>query len=163
MEFQSITKKSQFALEEGKLLGHVVSAAGVQIGPERVKEIQALTLPRLKKDIQSFLGKINFVRRFILNFVELVMHITYMLKKEAEVKWTDAVTKSFESIKKAIMEAPTLISPDYSKEFHLFSFASNDTIAAVLLQQDEEGSEHTVAFFSKNLRDVGLRYDIIEK
>jgi len=61
------------------------------------------------------------------------------------------------------MEAPTLISPDYSKEFHVFSFAFEDTIAAILLQQDEEGSEHPVAFFSKNLRDVELRYDIIEK
>jgi len=61
------------------------------------------------------------------------------------------------------MKAPTLISPDYSKEFHIFSFATEDTIAVVLLQQDEEGSEHPVAFFSKNLRDADLRYDIIEK
>lgn len=61
------------------------------------------------------------------------------------------------------MEAPTLISPGYSKEFHIFSFASEDTIAAVLLQVDEEGSGHPVAFFSKNLRDAELRYDIIEK
>ena len=86
-----------------------------------------------------------------------------MLKRGVEVRWADAVRKSFESIKNAIMEAPTLISPDYSKEFHIFSFASKDTIAAVLLQADEEGSEHPIAFFSKNLRDTGLRYDIIEK
>eukprot|EP00253_Pinus_taeda_P029070 PITA_29070 len=150
-------KKSQFTLEEGKLLGHVVSAAGVQIDPERVKAIQTLTVPRSKRDIQSFLGKINFVRRFIPNFAELVKHVTSMLKKEAEVRWTDTTRKSFESIKKAIMQAPTLISPDYSKQFHIFSFASEDTIAVVLLQQDEEGSEHPVAFFSKNLRDAKLR------
>ena len=61
------------------------------------------------------------------------------------------------------MEAPTLISPDYNKEFCIFSFASEDTIAVVLLQQDEEGSKHPVAFFSKNFRDAELRYDIIEK
>ena len=61
------------------------------------------------------------------------------------------------------MEAPTLSSLDYSKKFHIFSFASEDTIAAVLLHQDEEGSEHPVAFFSKNLRDAELRYGIIEK
>ena len=86
-----------------------------------------------------------------------------MLKKGSEIKWNDSVRKSFESIKKAIMEAPTLISPDYSKKFHIFSFSSEDTIAAILLQEDEEGSEHPVAFFSKNLRDVEVRYDIIEK
>ena len=78
-------KRSQFALEEGKLLGHIVSAASVQIDPERVKAIQTLSVPRSKKDIQSFLGKINFVRRFIPNFSELVKHITSMLKKGAKV------------------------------------------------------------------------------
>lgn len=61
------------------------------------------------------------------------------------------------------MKAPILINPDYSKEFHLFSFASEETIAVVLLQQDEEGSEHPIAFFSKDLRDAELRYDIMEK
>ena len=59
------------------------------------------------------------------------------------------------------MEAPTLIIPDYSKEFHIFSFASEDTLAAILLQADEEGLEHPVEFFSKTLRNVELRYDII--
>ena len=108
-----------------------------------------MSVPRSKKDIQSFLGKTNFVRRFIPNFVELVKHITSMLRKGSEVRWTNAARKSFESIKKAIMEAPTLISPDYSKEFHVFSFASKDTTVAVLLQANEEGSEHLVAFFRK--------------
>lgn len=142
-------KKSQFALKEGKLLGHVVSATGVQIDPERVKAIQTLFVPRSKKDIQSFLGKINFVRTFIPNLVDLVKHITSMLKKGSEIKWTDIARGSFESIKKYIMEVPTLIRPNYNKEFHIFSFASEDTIAAVLLQADEEGSEHPWHFSAK--------------
>ena len=94
--------------------------------------IQTLSVPRSKKDIQSFLGKINFVRSFVPNFAELVKHITLMLKKGSEIKWNGVARKSFESIKKEIMEAPTLISPDYNKEFHIFSFASQDTIATIL-------------------------------
>jgi len=74
-------KKSQFSLEEDKLLGHIVSAEGVKNDPARVQAIQILSIPRSKRDIQSFLGKINFVRRFIPNFAELVKHITSMLKK----------------------------------------------------------------------------------
>eukprot|EP00253_Pinus_taeda_P021351 PITA_21351 len=86
-----------------------------------------------------------------------------MLKKSSEIKWTDAARRSFKSIKKVIMEAPTLSSPYYSKEFHIFSFASDDILATVLMQLDEEGSEHPVAFFSKTLRGAELKYDIIEK
>ena len=61
------------------------------------------------------------------------------------------------------MEAPTLISADYTKIFYIFSFASYDTVAAVLLQKDSEGFDHPIAFFSKTLRDVELKYDPIEK
>ena len=86
-----------------------------------------------------------------------------MLKKGSEIKWTDATRSSFEAIKQAIMEAPTLINPYYTKEFYIFSFASYDTLAAVLLQKNDEGVEHPVAFFKKTLRDVELRYDLIEK
>jgi hypothetical protein len=73
-------KKSHFALKKGKLLGHIVSVEGVKIDPARVEAIQRLSIPRSKKDIQSLLGKINFVRRFIPNFAELVKHNFYAKK-----------------------------------------------------------------------------------
>jgi len=108
-----------------------------------------LSIPRSKRDIQSFLGKINFVRRFIPNFAELVNHITSMLKKGSEIKWKDASRNSFEAIKQAIMEAPTLISPNYTKEFCIFSFSSYDTLVVVLLQKNDEGIEHLEPFSTK--------------
>jgi hypothetical protein len=52
------------------------------------------------------------------------------------------------------MESPTLISPDYTKNFYIFSFASYDTVVAVLLQKDDEGLDHPVDFFSKSLSDL---------
>eukprot|EP00253_Pinus_taeda_P026136 PITA_26136 len=56
------------------------------------------------------------------------------------------------------MEAPNLISLDNTKGFCIFSFSSYDTLAAVLLQTNDEGIEHPVAFFSKTLRDDELRF-----
>jgi hypothetical protein len=134
-------KKSNFSLKEGKLLGHIVSADGVKIDPKRVEAIKNLSLPRSKKDIQSFLGTINFVRRFIVNFSELTKHITAMLRKDSEIKWTEAAKQSFNDIKEAITTTPVLISPDFSKVFYIFSFASNDTIAVVLLQKNADDQE----------------------
>jgi hypothetical protein len=74
-------KKYLFAMKEGKLLGHIVSVEGVRIDPSRVEAIQTLSLPRSRKEVQDFLGKINFLRRFVSNFAELVKHITTMLRK----------------------------------------------------------------------------------
>jgi hypothetical protein len=68
-----------------------------------------------------------------VNFAKLTKHITAMLRKDSKIKWTEEARKSFNDIKEAITTAPVLISPDFSKVFYIFSFASNDTIAAVLL------------------------------
>jgi hypothetical protein len=89
--------------------------------------------------------------------------ITDMLKKNNKVKWTAEAKASFARIKKVISKAPVLASPDYLKDFLIFSFVSEHTLAAVLLQKNEEGFKQPITFFSKILRDVELRYDIMEK
>ena len=86
-----------------------------------------------------------------------------MLKKDQEVRWTVEAKAAFEKIKVALTEAPVLVSPDFTKEFLTFSFASVDTIAAVLLQKNKEGLEQPISFFSKTLRDSELKYSILEK
>ena len=95
-------KKSHFALQEGKLLGNLVSADGIRIDLERVKAILKINFPRSKKDVQSFIGKNNFLCWFIPNFVETVKQITTMLKNDQEVKWTTKAMNSFENIKQGL-------------------------------------------------------------
>jgi hypothetical protein len=131
-------KKSQFSMEEGEILGHIVSPKGIKIDPKRVKAIQQIDILRNKKSIQSFIGKINFLRRFIPNSVEIIKYITDMLKKDADIKWILEAKESFEKIKQTLFQAPVLISPNYSKEFMIFSFASENTIVVVLLQRNEK-------------------------
>jgi len=134
----------------------------VRIDPSGVEAIQALSLTRSKKQIQSFLGKINFLRRFVSNFSELVKHVTTILRMGNEVKWTNEPRESFEQIKRALTKAPVLINSNYSKDFLIFSFASFDTVVVVLLQKNSTGLDQPISFFSKSLRDTKIRYDIME-
>ncbi|KAH9295059.1 hypothetical protein KI387_038647 [Taxus chinensis] len=133
------------------------------IDPERVEAIRALPLPSHKKALQSFLGRINFVRRFVPNFAALVKPITLMLKKSMAFKWTSEGKASFEAIKEAISQAPNLVNPDFSKDFVLYAFGGGDTISAILAQQNKEGLEQPVAFFSQGLEEYETRYSFIEK
>ena len=75
-------------MQEGKLLGHIVSSKGIKIDPAKVESIQKIDAPRNKKEIHPFLEKIIFLRRFIPNFAEIVKHMTNMLKKDNDIKWT---------------------------------------------------------------------------
>jgi hypothetical protein len=133
--------KSILGVDEGKLLGHIIAKDGVKMDPKRVEAIKKVPLPPTKKALQSFLGQINFVRRFIPNLVEMMKPLLKLLKKDAKYEWIDEGRNAFKSIKDAIGKYPVLISPNYSKDFQIFSFASEDTIAGVLLQKNEEGHE----------------------
>jgi hypothetical protein len=63
----------------------------------------------------------------------------------------------------ALTKAPVLASPNFVKYFILFSFASENTIASILLQEDDKKFKKPITCYSKTLRDSPLRYDIMEK
>ena len=125
-------KKSIFAMEEGTLLGFVISLEGITIDPGRIEAIKAIVLPHNKKSMQSFLQKINFVRRFISNFVKIVKPSQEFIKKYFNFKSTQERREALDKIKEAISEAPTLCSPNYDNEFILYTFSSNHSIVVVL-------------------------------
>jgi hypothetical protein len=134
-------KNSLFAMNKGKLLGHIVSVEGVRIDPRMVETIQSLSLPGSKKDVHSFLGKSNFLRRFVSNFVELIKNITTMLRKGNEIKWIVESHNSFDRIKKELMKHLCSLVLTTPRIFLIFSFSSFDTVAVVLLQNNVEGLE----------------------
>jgi len=78
------------------------------------------------------------------------------------VKWIEEAVKYFNLVKLALSSAPVLISLDYTQDFILFSFASEHTMAAILLQKRDD-HERTISFFSRAIRDAALKYNIIEK
>ena len=78
-------------------------------------------MPRNKREIHSFIGQENVLRRFITNFVDTLRKVTNMLRKDCEIKWNIESKKSFNNIKKEITEALVLVSPDFSKYFIFFS------------------------------------------
>lgn len=62
-----------------------------------------------------------------------------------------------------LTKTPVLISPDFTKDFFIFSFASKHIVVVVLLQKNMKGQEQPIAFFNKALIDAPLKYNIMEK
>jgi hypothetical protein len=86
-----------------------------------------------------------------------------MLRKGGEIKWDPGARNYFKDIKVALTKAPVLVSPNFAKDFILFYFASEHTIAGVLLQKDEQNFERPIDYYNRTLRDSPLKYDIMEK
>jgi hypothetical protein len=63
----------------------------------------------------------------------------------------------------ALTKAPILASPNFSKDFILFSFASEHTIVGVLLQKYERNLKRPIAYYNRTFRNSPLKYDIMER
>jgi hypothetical protein len=99
-----------------------------------------------KKAMQSFLRKINFFRRFVPCFLEMVRPLQNLIKKDGLYRWGPQEIQSFDSIRKEIIEAPSLMSPDFSQDFSLYTFASDISYVVVLTQKNTESNEIPIAF-----------------
>jgi hypothetical protein len=66
------------------LLGHIISQASIGIDPEIIKAISQLPLPHNKKAVQSFFGKINFLRKFTPDFAETIKPLQKIIRKDVE-------------------------------------------------------------------------------
>jgi hypothetical protein len=74
-------------VEQGKILGFIVSSDGMIIDPKITQAIAKLPPPSSKKSMQSFLGQINFVRRFVPSFSEMVSPLQKLIKKDVQYHW----------------------------------------------------------------------------
>jgi hypothetical protein len=114
-------KKSVFVVEQGKLLGFIVSKDGMIIDPERTQAISKLSPPSSKKSMQSFLGKINFVRRFVPSFSEMVRPLQNLIKKDVQYHWGPQESQAFDSIRKN-SRSSFLDEPRFFPRFHSLHF-----------------------------------------
>ena len=119
---------------------------------------------QLIKELQSLLGKINFIRRFISNLSERVMPFSPLLKlkNDQEFKWSDIQQNAVEEIKEYMKCPPMLVPPQQGKPFKLYMSAGSQTIESALMQEFE-GKERIVFYLSRRLLDPETRYSSIEK
>src|SRR5713226_4145338 len=145
-------KKCVFTVTEGKLMVHIVSKKGISIDPEIIKAIEQIPLPHNKKGMQSFMGTINFVRIFVPDFAQIVKPLQQMVKQNALFKWTEIEKSAFSKIKTMVAHAPSLKSLDFDKDFIMYTFASDDSLAVVLNQKEDGWDEFPISFMSTGLQ-----------
>ena len=145
-KWQVKLSKCRFAQQQISYLGHVVSAAGVATDPSKIQSVRDWPLPQDAKQLRSFLGLAGYYRKFVRHFAIIARPLTDLLKKGTLFVWTADHTTSFKTLQNALVSAPVLALPDFSKPFQLQTDASDLGVGAVLLQDG-----HPLAFVSKAL------------
>src|ERR1044072_4359407 len=152
-------------LSKGEFLGFVVHKKGIEINQNKTKAIFNASPPGNKKQLQSLLGKINFLRRFISNLSSRTKIFSPLvkLKKEEKFKWEEEHQNAFEEIKTYLMNPHVLLPPIKNRPMKLYIAASDLTIGSMLAQEDDNGVERAIYYLSRVLNDAETRYSSIEK
>jgi hypothetical protein len=156
-------EKCFFGMQQGVLLGHVVSSKGIEVDKDKIQVIIDLLVPTNVSELQGFLGHTGYYRRFILMYAALCMCLTVLLKKEVEFSWNQERQEAFEFLKQKLISAPIVVPPDWSKVFHVYIDASNFCVGENLSQKDDDGHDHPIYYASRQMSAAEKNYTVIEK
>ncbi|PKI49419.1 hypothetical protein CRG98_030189, partial [Punica granatum] len=163
-----------FGARSGKLLGFVVSERGIEVDPDKVKAIRELPPPLTVREVRGFLGRLNYIARFIANLTDKCQPLFRLLCKNAALEWDHECQKAFDTIKAYLIQPPILVPPVPNRPLilyltgqviadHLAEFPIDDDTPINMdfpdegiLQVDEEKEEPTwKMYFDGAVNSVG--------
>ena len=149
-------KKCELFKSKVDFLGRVVSRKGVTINPKNVEVVQKWPTPKCSKDVEKFMGFLNYHREFIPNFAFHAAPL-YAVTGKKTFKWDDEQQQAYLKMKELMTTTPVLAYPASDGKFILDCDASGVTIAAVL-SQIQEGEEKPVSYASVSLTPEQRKY-----
>ncbi|KAF8110672.1 hypothetical protein N665_0080s0007 [Sinapis alba] len=152
---------SLYTCVSGIVLGHKVSAAGIEVDKEKIEVITGLPPPSNVKDIRSFLGHAGLYRRFIKDFSKIAQPLTALFCKEVKFDFTPECLEAFKEIKLALVSAPIIQAPGWDLPFEIMCDASDFAVGAVLGQKKDK-KLHAIYYASRTLDDAQRNYATTE-
>src|SRR3979490_597235 len=158
-------EKCVFEQLEVEYLGLILSAGKVAMDPVKVAGVHDWPIACNVTKVRSFLGFINFYRRFVDGFSHIAKPLNNLTKANTQWSWTpDGLEQAaFDELKCLITSTPILVLPDQTKHFHLETNASAYATGAVLSQLCDDEKWRPIGFVSKSLSDTGCNYAIHDK
>ena len=151
-------QKSSFELGEMSfysnkryVLGHKISAAGLEVDKEKVTVIKTSRPLSTIKGIRSFLGHTDFYKKFIKYFSKISRPLCRLLEKDENFDFDESYRSAFDEIKYRLVTAPIMLTPDWNNDFEIMCGASDYAMGAVLGQRTEKIFK-AIYYASKTMR-----------
>eukprot|EP00253_Pinus_taeda_P008113 PITA_08113 len=154
-------EKCYMMMTEGLIIGHFISAAGIQVDPAKIQILLLIPTPTTQTEVRSFLGFSSYYRRFIEHYSCITAPL-YALTGNIDFLWIEKCERALNDLKKLVSTAPVLCGPNWDLPFQISSDASDTAIGAVL-GQEEDRKPYAIYYISKNLSPAELNYTVTEK
>ena len=155
-------KKCNFGVRKVLYLGHYLSDKGLEPDQSKLQVMHSFPRPHNVKTVRSFLGLTQYYKKFVRGFAEIAHPLNCLLKKNAPFIWTLACEEAFVALKTALVTAPVLAFPDFSKDFVLVTDASSRSIGYVLEQSDSQGRRHPVGYGGRGLHGSESHFSVTD-
>mgnify|MGYP000297764705 CR=1 FL=1 len=160
-------KKCCWFAEEVKFLGHMVSQRGLRKCDSYMSIVRDFKKPTTVKELRSFLGLVNFQRKFIPDCAVRAKPLTVLTGKKDKFKlqWTEEMDKAFEDLKEAICAHVELSYPDYSEDAEKLELSTDASGfgAGACLTQVQSGETRVIAYASMCFSPAQRNYSTIER
>jgi hypothetical protein len=153
--------KCEFEKTKIEYLNVIISRNKVEMDPVKIAGVVDWPTPSNKKEVQSFVGFVNFYQQFIPGFSHHVHALFDLTMKDVRFIWGLPQEDSFMKLKELVTSAPVLVLPNNDLPFRLEADGSSIATGAVLSQQQvDDNAWHPIAFLSKALNLVERNYEI---
>ena len=144
-------------------LGYIISKDGLCASEERVQAILQYATPTDLKQLESFVGKLNYYGKFLPAFASVCAPLNRLRCKDTPWKWSAECVAAFDELKQMLADKTRLVHFDPEKPIVLATDASPYGIGAVISHVLPDGSEEPIAFASKTLSKAERGYAQVEK
>ena len=150
--------KCEFRKSEITYIGHTLSSEGLKPDSDKLRAVEQMKAPTNKKELQTFLGFVQYLAKFLPNMSDVSAPLRQLLHKEVEWHWENEQEKSFQTLKKMCTNAPVLAYFDETKPIVLTVDSSSKGLGAAIVQDGKP-----IAYASSALSETQQRYSQIEK
>lgn len=154
--FRLKLSKCTFALDSVQYLGHIIKHNTISPMKDNLISIRNFPVPKNRKNVRQFLGKINFYNEYIPKNSITLDPLHNLLRKGQEFIWSEKCQNVFDYMKNFLCTQPVLAIFDPGLPIHIYTDASLQGIGAVLKQpqlNENSKTEKPVAYFSKKLNE----------
>jgi hypothetical protein len=160
--------KSAFCAHETEYLGYILTRGGNKPQTKKVQAILALNQPNNIKELQQFLGMVQYYRDMWQKHSEMLVPLTNLAGECGETKttkknktkkkpwrWESIHQQAFDNVKATVTKEVVLAYPDFTKPFEIHTDVSTMQLGAVITQ-----GNRPIAFFSRKLSVMQTKYSI---
>ena len=141
----------------------MIDAEGTRATPEKIAAIEQAPMPKNVQQLRSFLGLLNYYRKFLPNLASIVQPLTDLLQKDQKWSWPEECSQAVNAAKQLLTTSNVLIHYDPTFPLKLAADASQYGLGAVISHVLRNGEERPIAFASRSLSKNEKNYSQIDK